>query len=610
MYERNFAFHHPGSPFGDLKRSAIFSMFGRTLEKVLRINELKSIYSKTASGSHGLSFIDQALKALNVTHEIRHGNHMSIPQKGPVVVISNHPFGAIEGLILASILLNIRPDVKIMANYILGCIPELRDILVLVDPFGKKSSRRMNVKPLKESIRWVLDGGILGVFPAGSVSHVHLYKKEICDPAWHHAIAKIVRSTGAQVIPVFFDGTNSAFFHIAGMINSRLRTALLPNELLNKRNKIIQVRVGSAITFDALENIAKDNDLTAYLRFRTYALKHACTNTRTHREGRCMGTNEAVHCVPIVEPAKKHILDIEVRNIPEGQILIESGHSVVVYAKAHQISNVLYEIGRLREVTFRQAGEGTGKRIDLDRFDLYYTHLFVWNKERKEVVGAYRLGQVDAILERYGKNGLYSSSLFDYQDDFLHHIKNGLELGRSFIRAEYQRQYASLLLLWKGIGHFIAQNPRHKIIFGPVTISNNYSLLSKRLMVAFLKLNNFENELARSVRPKTPPGKSGLNEKEIQEAARLIGYMEHLSPIISDIEADKKEVPVLLKHYIKLGGKLLGFNIDRSFSNSLDGLILADLTKCDNKILKKYMGQMGFQAFHSIHNVIPVGTAA
>ncbi len=379
------------------------------------------------------------------------------------------------------------------------------------------------------------------------------------------------------------------------MIHPKLRTALLPHELLNKADKTIRLRIGSPIPFEKVGTFDTDEKLVTYLRMRTYALKHR----RRKAAGRRLAMPSSKISETVVSPSSPVLIYEEVDRLSREQILTESEEYTVYQAKAHQIPNVLYEIGRLRELTFRQTGEGTGRSIDLDRFDLYYTHLFLWNRQRREVAGAYRLGQVEPILQRFGTKGLYTDGLFRYKAGFLEHIRSGLELGRSFVRPEYQKLYSPLLLLWKGIGRFVAQNPQCTVLFGPVTISDAYSTLSRDLIVSYLIMNHYAPDLAEFVRPKTPVKRGSL--KRLGDAAGNFVALDDLSAMISDIETDRKGVPVLLRQYVKLGGRLMGFNIDPSFGNGLDGLVLVDLLKCDRKVLMRLMGKPGFEAFVAYH---------
>ena len=260
----------------------------------------------------------------------------------------------------------------------------------------------------------------------------------------------------------------------------------------------------------------------------------------------------------------------------------------VYLAAASEIPAVLAEIGRLREITFRAAGEGTGKSTDLDRFDAHYLHLFVWSEKNQEVAGAYRLATTDSAK----RHGLYTATLFHYGDEFLDCIGPALELGRSFVQPRYQRSFSPLLLLWKGIGKFVAQNPRYKALFGPVSISNRYQSISRQLMVSFLERTALLKDWARLVSvpsPFTAPRSSQLPQAGFD--------IEDLSDVVSDIEPARSGVPILLRQYLKLGGKLLGFKVDANFSNALDGLILVDLTKTDPKLLERYLGKSESAAF-------------
>jgi hypothetical protein len=255
---------------------------------------------------------------------------------------------------------------------------------------------------------------------------------------------------------------------------------------------------------------------------------------------------------------------------------------------------MLREIGRLREITFRAAGEGTGKREDLDEFDESYLHLFVWHADRREVVGAYRIGEVEGLRRMFGTNGLYTATLFHFGDAFLDRLGPAIELGRSFVRPEYQRTFAPLLLLWKGIGQYVARHPQYKVLFGPVSISNSYSSACRELMVAWLEQRNLLRELAGFVSARNP------FRRQACRVPRAVG-LEDISEVIRDIDRGVTGVPVLLRQYLKLGGKLVGFNVDRSFSDALDGLIVVDLTKTEPKLLERYLGRNEAKTFLAFH---------
>lgn len=293
------------------------------------------------------------------------------------------------------------------------------------------------------------------------------------------------------------------------------------------------------------------------------------------------------------------------RNPPRNQLLLKSGDYAVVLAEARQIPHVLREIGRLREITFRHSGEGTGNAIDLDRYDGYYLHLFVWHQQKHEVVGAYRLGKTDEIVSKFGTGGLYTHSLFRYRCVLLDLVGPALELGRSFVRPEYQKSYSPLLLLWKGIGQFLVQHPHYKSLFGTVSIPNDYQRSSRRLMISYLQTNCYLPNLARLVKARTPARGRWLSPWGERSISHLIRDIDDVSSLVADIETTHKGIPALLRHYVKLGGRLLGFNVDRRFSHVLDGLILIDLTLTDARTLERYMGKDGAAAFFAHHGRTP-----
>ena len=296
------------------------------------------------------------------------------------------------------------------------------------------------------------------------------------------------------------------------------------------------------------------------------------------------------------------LLKAEVEALPAEQHLVIGGQFSVYWAHAEQFPWCLQEIGRLRELTFRAAGEGTGKATDVDHFDAYYLHLFVWDTKTSAIVGAYRMGLADEIVARYGKPGLYTQSLFSYGDRALETMNPAIELGRSFVRAEYQRSFAPLMLLWRGIGQFIVQHPQYAMLFGAVSISNDYEPASRRLIVDFLNANNIEKNLARHVKPRRPFRHSATPAYDRAEFAAL-NDIEDVSRMVRQIERDSKGVPILLKQYLKLGGRLLAFSADKHFNDALDGLIMVDLRASDPRVLARYMGKDGAAAFLSRHGV-------
>jgi putative hemolysin len=581
------------------------SKAARPLEWLLWVDQLNRTYDQCAGAGDFQSFLRRVLDNLGVQVRVSADDLARIPRKGPVVVVANHPFGALDGIILASVLAAVRPDVKVMANHLLGRIPELRDLFVFVDPFGGDRAASANVAPMRQSLRHLKEGGMLAAFPAGEVAHLSLRDRQVTDPRWNDTISRIVRRTGAAVLPVYFDGRNGALFQLLGLIHPRVRTALLPRELYKKRDKQIELRIGSVMPAKRLQMIDGDADRTEYMRRRVFLLQHRAPKSMTAQTAAGEPIAPGITTgEPIVARVDPELLAAEVAALPAGQVLVEHEGYQVIEARAPQVRNVLREIGRLREVTFRAVGEGTGKAIDLDTFDYDYTHLFIWHAAEREVVGAYRLGRSDELLSAKGRLGLYTSTLFNYSAELLHKLGPSLEMGRSFVRVEHQRSYLPLLLLWRGIGRYCVAHPRYRRLFGPVSISNSYQTVSKQLMVQFLQLHHAATE-GTLVRPRNPfkarPVR-GVNDGPAgHRLAAMMSDSDEVSSLVADVEPDQKGLPVLVRQYLKLGAKFMSFNVDPQFSDSLDGLIVVDLAETEPRVLERYMGKEGYASFIANH---------
>ncbi len=608
--------------------AAAGAVLRRACERVLSFPTLNSLYAQTQAAGTDEPFCERALRQLGVRIDVSAEDLARIPRTGPLIVVANHPFGGLDGLILTALLRRARPDARLLANYLLHQVPELRASCFFVDPFGGPAAAERNRGAMMSAARWVRGGGALGVFPAGEVSHLTLRAGCVTDPPWDTAAARLVRRTDAAVTPVFFGGRNSGLFQLAGLLHPRMRTAMLPRELLGHRGRTVRVQVGSAVSYERLARFwttgreesrssrpfqaagagprGADARVMEYLRLRTYLL-----SGRGGAAGASPGGARSLPVVaradtapaapPIVGPMPADIVAAEVAGLSAEQRLCCSGPLQVLVGRSEQIPAVLREIGRLREETFRLVGEGTGREIDLDRFDAEYLHLFVWHAERRHVVGAYRMGQTDVLLKRFGPDGLYTNSLFDFRPRLLAQLDPALELGRSFVRPEYQRDYAPLLLLWKGIGRYIAQHPRYRRMFGAVSISDEFQSMTKQLLMAFLGAHNLDRPRAALVRPRNPPRMRRFRDAFGLRLATLVEDLAEVEELVAEIESNRRGMPVLLRQYLKLNAKLLGFNVDPQFGNVLDGLLLVDLVTVDRAILNRYMGRQEAAAFVALH---------
>lgn len=570
------------------------------LERVLHFPTLNDIYSRVKARElhDGGSFSDRSLTELGITLQFDERKLAAVPATGPLIVVANHPFGGVEGLILAAVLNKIRPDVKLMANYMLAMIPDLRDAFIFVDPFGAPEAARRNMQSIRQTINWVRQGHVLGVFPSGEVSHMTLRRRRVVDPAWSQTVARIVQNTAAPVLPIFFEGRNSSAFQLAGMVHPRLRTLMLPHEMLRRRGDTVRLQIGSVIAPDRLNAYNKPDEMTAYLRARTYMLREVPAEV-VAKHG-----NPRPDQMVLVEPEPRERLVDEVAALPAEQRLVSSKDYDVYIGRASQLPYTLREIGRLRELTFRGVGEGTGKAADLDQFDEYYHHLFVWDREQMQIVGAYRVGHTDEILASHGKRGLYTSTLFHFKRELLEQISPALELGRSFVAPSYQRGYAPLLLLWKGIGAYLATKPRYRYLFGSVSISAEYSTMSRLLMMAFLAVHRSPLSMPRMVRAKNPPREAPPADWQGRDFSAVVRDLNEVDAMVAEVEANTKAMPVLLRQYMKLNAKLLGFNVDPAFGDVLDGLMLVDVLEVGDSIMQRYMGRDAwaeYQAYHGVH---------
>ena len=463
-----------------------------------------------------------------------------------------------------------------------------------MDVYEDENAKRKNLSGMRKMIAWLRKGGVLGIFPAGTASSFSLIHKRVTDDPWNSNIAAIIRLTKATVVPVYFPGRNSLLFQGISLINRKARVAFLPREVGRDGRRTHRIVVGKPISFSQLGQYDSDEALVSHLRLRTYLLGKGYEKSRrphVHRK------DKKAKMASLIPPVPPNDIQAEIDALPAECLHArqENGDWDVYVADALQIPKILIEIGRLREYTFRQVGEGSGKACDLDTYDNHYKHLFLWDRVQKKIAGAYRMGETDKIIARYGVKGLYNGEYFSFSPAALKVLDRSLEMGRAFIVPEYQKRPLALGFIWEGIGQFMARNHHYRYLFGTVSISRDYSNLSRALIVSYLKAHEMEPELSREVKAYNPPRKADLKRSESCILPIGLTDAQGLSQLVADVEEDGKGIPVLLRQYLKLNGKILSFGVDKNFGDVLDCLILVDIFKTPERAIKRYLGKATYE---------------
>ena len=523
-----------------------------------------------------------------------------IPREGPLVVMANHPHGLADGIVAMDFLLRVRSDVLVVGNRWLAQIPGIRPWLIEVNPFNPDQADFGNLAGTRRILSHLKAGGAILTFPSGEVSSFKFSAMKAEGPVWSPQVVRMARIAKASVLAMHIEGSNSKTFHTIGCIHSKLRTLMLLREFHSKKGKVIRLRTAKPVHHSQLEDHPDDEEATSFLRLRCELLKNR------KDEPSKKTAKEVKQWAQVIAPINPKLIRAELESLPPEDLLLTSGDFKIYRFLGSELPHTMKEIGRLREITFRGVSEGTGLDCDRDAFDDWYDQLILWDDKESKIVGGYRLGPTNRILPQKGKHGMYTATLFDFKGEFFRRMDPALEMGRSFIREEYQRKPTSLPLLWRGIGRYVVRFPQYNLLFGPVSINPEYGQASKELILSYLKHNRTAEDLAPLVRAKNPPRSMSLRDTDLEVLQRCAFDLEHVSGLVSDLEHDAKAVPVLLKHYLKLNGRLIAFNVDQGFGGCLDGLIVVDLTQTDPKLLSAYMGDDGVKQFLSYHDFDPV----
>jgi putative hemolysin len=527
-----------------------------------QLQELQHLYERHAHLT-GREFIGQLLRDLQIKVECSAADLRRIPAQGAFMALANHPCGMLDGLVLLYVLSEVRPELVMVANELLApLLPNLAAQLALVSPERKDAGR--NTPGVRQLLRYLHHDVPLALFPAGAVAHRPCALRPALDPEWHPTAGRLLAVARVPVLPIWISGKNSVSFSLLGMVHPWLRTARLPAELLNKRGQTVRVRIGQAVPAAALALLPAPERL-AYIRARVQALGAAWQQTPGHT---------ARPPAPLRSPLAAEALAADIGALRPGRCLLRYQNWEVYVAKRAELPHILPEIGRLRELTFRGVGEGTSRETDLDQYDDYYQQLFLYNRASGQIVGGYRLGRGRSIVRNMGKRGFYLHSLFRMRKELVPMLRESLELGRSFVRPEYQKQPLPLLLLWKGIAEYIARHPEYRYLIGPVSISNQFSSVSKQVMKAYLEQHFSDPTLAAWVKPrKRYRPLAHPNSEKLQTGLHSV---QDLHKLVTELEPGGVGVPVLLRHYLQQNARIIGFNVDPGFNNTLDGFLVVD----------------------------------
>ena len=547
--------------FGTCVAGAAYGVMG--LGKINRLFDGAADYQ-------GREFADHLIENMDITIDVSPEQLENIPKEGGFVVVSNHPFGGIEGVMLYSVIAKVRPDFKLMANFILSHIPNLKEAFFAVNPFEKNPEWKSSLGGIKGAINHIAEGHGLGVFPAGEVSrfHGHDYPEDL---PWNASIARIIKNAKVPVIPVFWDGRNSRLFYAVDRINSMLGTARLTRELANKQGKRFNLQIGKPILPAEVALYENPKELAAYLRSRSYALEaNIPVKTAEKKE---------VKQAEIDPPTDLPLMLAELEAIREKSFLYSTANYDCYLADYADIPNIMHEIARLREEAFRAIGEGTGKNLDQDEFDVYFKQMFLWDTVKQRIAGCYRLGIGSEIVPKYGIKGFYVSTLVNIDESFSDKLSHTIELGRSFVALDYQKEVLPMMLLLRGLSDVVVRYPEINHFIGPVSISAWYPKFYLSLIARFVAEEHaIEEEYQGKVTPKTPFVPDYLKVDSDVLLKNNMNGVDKFDKFLFRLSNGEYRLPTLYKKYLKLNAKFLCFNVDPDFNDTLDSLLFLTFT--------------------------------
>ncbi len=572
--------------------------FGKKLlnvaDKLMGLPKLKCFYEN--SHLPGLSAIDFSRELMRLLKTNLMGTttlHKRLPETGPCIIVANHPFGCVEGIALAHEVAKQRKDVKVLANRALSMFEEIRELFIFIDPLSPKAAS--NTTALKLCKQHVLNGGVLIVFPSGKVSEYFWRKGRVCDGPWNRVAAHLAKTCDAPVLPVFFEGQNSALFIQLAKVWSKFKLFMLFREVFTRQGQPIKMHVGSLLSPELMSKVgnlkARDNEnlkssrgskskdssaetLSDYLRLQTYLLDQ--------RYFYLWPEDQIDTLKPLATRVERKYIKAEIDALPEQQKLVEYKGFAVYYGYQYQMPQIVNDIARERERVFRLHNEGSGEPIDTDSFDATYVQMFIIDQQSYDIIGAYRMGRTDELIKNQGIKGLYLNKMFSFREDFVNQLEPCLEMGRSFIVPEHQRSFYGLYLLWRGIGEFVVRHPQYRTLYGTVSLSKLYNPNSIEA-IRQLALQPSEKVLANS------PFNVPINPELSEFTSKHQSKDGVLSLLVKGIELDGKDTPILLKQYQKMGARFYCIGIDKSFNDTPGMLLSVHLPSAPERSLRQYL---------------------
>ena len=553
---------------------SVNNFFIARLKKIFHEKTYNEIYEKNHY-LKGLEFVDSMLELLHIEYTIKPNELKNIPSTGKILVIANHITGASDAFALVQLIASRRENkkVRLMVNGMLMGVTQASDIIIPVDNITGAITKT-SVKTINEALD---NEEAVVIFPAGIVNRLSFHG--IKDTPWKASFLKIATRNNTPILPIKIEGRNSILFYFISLILPKKLSGLLmlPREFaIAGEMKPLVFTIGRVIPVSSFSD--KSIPIAEYLKLfytHLYALgtkKKSLFQTET----------------TITSAHNKMLLKEEVNN---AEVL---GHTLdgkkIILTEAKNAPFLMQELGRVREVSFRAIGGGTGGAKDNDLYDNYYKHLILWDEEDLEIVGAYRIGEVAQIIKNRGMKGLYTYNLCNFNEHFQDYCNNSVELGRSFVQPKYWGSRA-LDNLWQGVGAYLAKNPHIVYTYGTVTINADTPKQAVAALVYFYSLHfSCDTDMMSA---KTPYFMSYEQKQEFDMLFKYKSYKDGFVVLKKYLKDLGTSVPTLFKQYAELydegAVRFFDFSINEELHGVVEGFIIADNSKMKEAKRKRYI---------------------